>query len=199
MTTPFWDERYNTNDYVYGKEPNTYFRKFVDRHPPCKLLLPGEGEGRNAVYAAIKGWEVTAFDQSQVARMKALKLAGEKKTSFDYLIGTLDDLNFANNSFDYIALIFFHLPEADRLQTHRKLIQLLKDGGKILVEVFHKDQLGKTSGGPKDITMLYDRTTLTEDFSALNILEMNKLTTALDEGEYHQGEASLIRMIAQKA
>jgi hypothetical protein len=76
--TSTWNERYGADEYVYGKEPNGFLKEFIDNHPPGKILLPAEGEGRNAVYAASKGWEVTAFDFSEEGKKKALKLALKK-------------------------------------------------------------------------------------------------------------------------
>ena len=66
MSTPnnpaqFWNERYNAPEYAYGVEPNRYFQSVLDQFQgqPGRMLLPAEGEGRNAVYAALKGWKVT--------------------------------------------------------------------------------------------------------------------------------------------
>ena len=58
----FWDSRYKSEDYAYGKEPNVFFADQIGNIPPGKLLLPCEGEGRNAVFAAALGWEVDAVD-----------------------------------------------------------------------------------------------------------------------------------------
>ena len=65
----FWDERYSSEEYVYGTEPNQFFKEQIDKITvPGKLLLPGEGEGRNAIYAARSGWQVDVFDQSRTAK-----------------------------------------------------------------------------------------------------------------------------------
>ena len=51
-----WDKRYAEKDYVYGIEPNQFFKEVLDKYSfKGKILLPAEGEGRNAVYAAKKG------------------------------------------------------------------------------------------------------------------------------------------------
>ena len=71
----FWDERYKAKAYVYGKEPNQYFAEKLRELEPGKILLPAEGEGRNAVFAARQGWEVSAFDSSSEGRKKAFLLA----------------------------------------------------------------------------------------------------------------------------
>ena len=71
----FWDERYGDDEYAYGTKPNTWFAEQLARMAQGRLLLPAEGEGRNAVYAAKLGWEVTAFDISAAGRDKAMRLA----------------------------------------------------------------------------------------------------------------------------
>jgi len=78
MSKEQWDSRYSEAEYVYGVEPNHYLRNFLEGRPPGKILFPAEGEGRNAVYAALLGWEVEAFDQSEKGREKALRLASRK-------------------------------------------------------------------------------------------------------------------------
>ena len=83
MTTEFWDMRYGDKDYAYGTEPNVYFKSFIDSNSSGKMLLPGEGEGRNAVYAAINGWDVYAVDQSQAGMEKAKKLAELNDVTID--------------------------------------------------------------------------------------------------------------------
>jgi hypothetical protein len=60
----FWDERYADEEYVYGTTPNQYFKQELEKLTPGKILLPGEGEGRNAVFAATQGWKVTARSKS---------------------------------------------------------------------------------------------------------------------------------------
>ena len=60
----FWNQRYSDSEYAYGKKPNRFFKREIDRLNPGSLFLPGEGEGRNAVYAATKGWNGHALDSS---------------------------------------------------------------------------------------------------------------------------------------
>ena len=75
----FWNNIYKKKEYAYGKEPNKYFKKEIDKINPGKILLAAEGEGRNAVYAASIGWEVYAYDFSEFAYQKAVSLSKEKK------------------------------------------------------------------------------------------------------------------------
>ena len=80
----FWNQRYAENEWVYGQGPNNFFKKFIDSNKRGTLLLPADGEGRNSVYAASKGWEVNAFDYSEVAQKRALEFADSKKVKINF-------------------------------------------------------------------------------------------------------------------
>ena len=77
---------------------------------PGKILLPAEGEGRNAVFAASIGWNVTAFDISDAGKEKAERLADKYGVNIQYMIGDVKDLVFEVESFDAIGLVFAHFP-----------------------------------------------------------------------------------------
>lgn len=198
MPNEFWDIRYSRPEYAYGINPNQYFKKFIDAYPPGKLLLPGEGEGRNAVYAARKGWEVIAIDQSSEGKRKTKALADENHVSINYSLGRLEDYPFQSNQFDAVALIFLHLSPEIRLHIHKQFVQSLVSGGFLLVEAFSKQQLGRSSGGPPAIELLYDKILLSQDFHQLKILELYNIEEDLDEGLFHQGQAALVRLLACK-
>ena len=106
----FWDERYAEEQYVYGEEPNEFFKEQLDRLEPNRILLPADGEGRNGVYAAEKGWDVYAFDISNKGKEKADQLAKRKGVSINYEVGPLEEMDYSPESFDVIALIFSHFP-----------------------------------------------------------------------------------------
>lgn len=109
MEQTFWNKRYSENESVYGIEPNLFFKSFIDRHKPGSILLPAEGEGRNAVYAASKGWVVDAFDFSETAKEKALERAAIKKLKITYITATIEDFK-VSKLYDAIGLIYVHLP-----------------------------------------------------------------------------------------
>ncbi len=193
-----WNERFAQQEYIYGLEPNVFFRQTLAGFAPGKMLLPGEGEGRNACWAARIGWDVDAIDYSEAGREKALLLANKLNVSFNYTVSELSEAHFAPETYDFIALIFVHFPEHQREIVHQKLIKSLKPGGTILVEAFHKSQLQYNSGGPKNAAMLYDANLLQNDFKELTIKELTESTTQLNEGEWHKGNAALVRMIARR-
>lgn len=200
MDASFWNERYVSKEYVYGKEPNTFFKDFIHQklRVPGKLLLPAEGEGRNAIFAALNGYQVTAFDFSTDAKNKAQLLAGEKNVSIEYLTSDISSFDFTPETFDAAGLFFVHLPPAERASFHASVISSLLRGGLICLEAFHTDQLELTSGGPKKKDMLMDVNQLASDFKAMDILHLEKIERVLDEGPFHQGKAALVRLIAKR-
>lgn len=187
----FWDERFSSEEFVYGKEPNQFYKHILDLLNPGSILLPGEGEGRNALYAAKTGWKVTAFDSSTAGKEKAHQLFNENNLELNYQISDYKSFE-STEKYDVISLIFTHLPSNERKIAHSKYIDLLKDGGTLILQMFSKEQLGLTSGGPKDLDMLVSAEELRSDFEHLTSLSVEQETILLNEGPYHQGEAHVI-------
>jgi hypothetical protein len=197
METQFWDQRYATNDTVYGSEPNSFFKTFIDTHQPGTILLPAEGEGRNALYAASKGWQVDAFDFSTVAREKALKQAAEKGLKINYYTSRIEDYK-AEKKYDAVGLIYVHVPPAVRQAFHEQVFQSLHSGGYLVLEAFAKEQAHLQSGGPKDPALLYDAPSLCSDFPFLHLLSCGQKSINLNEGPFHKGEAAVLQIVGQK-
>ncbi len=194
----FWDERYAEPHFVYGEAPNAFFEDKLKDFAPGKLLLPCEGEGRQAMHAAALGWEVDAFDQSEAGRDKALQWAAKSGRSFRYELQDASSYQ-PKAEYDAVALIFAHLPPAQRQNFHRNMAAALRPGGVLLLEGFTPAQLAYTSGGPKDPAMLFTAAMLQADFATLEIEMLEEQLVVLNEGPYHQGEAAVIRLIARKA
>jgi 2-polyprenyl-3-methyl-5-hydroxy-6-metoxy-1,4-benzoquinol methylase len=138
--TQFWDNRYSTSQFFYGKEPNRYFSSELKNISPGNTLFPGEGEGRNAIYAARNGWSVDAFDQSRMGYQKAIAFASELDLQINYDVCRLEDFIFKPGHYDVVALIYFHVGRTEREYLHRKACGSLKPGGRVILEAFHKDQ-----------------------------------------------------------
>ncbi|HCT69991.1 MAG TPA: SAM-dependent methyltransferase [Bacteroidales bacterium] len=193
-----WDERYASEEYIYGTEPNRWFAGHLRMLKAGRLLLPAEGEGRNAVYAAAAGWEVHAFDQSAEGQRKALKLAAKKGVTLRYTIDSLEEMAGIDGWFDTIALIFVHIHEEQRAAVHRRLASMLHPGGVLILEAFSRKQLGNASGGPRTEAMLYTSAMLEADFSELELIFSEEACKHLDEGPLHFGNAELVRLLAKK-
>lgn len=198
MIKSFWNERYGGPEYIYGEEPNTFFAEQLTKLKAGKIILPCEGEGRNAVFAAGHGWHVSAFDSSEAGRAKALLLAGRKGVSIEYTVEDAQSVVYPENNADVVAFIFAHFPPGIRPQVHEMALRWLKPGGKIILEAFTPDQLKNSSGGPKDLSLLYTADMLMKDFDCLTTELMQTLTIELAEGKYHQGTADVIRYVGVK-
>ena len=198
----FWDERYQQEG-VYGKAPNPFWVHGLEcLSPPDngkRLLLPCEGEGRNAVWAALNGWTVDAFDGSSVAMNTCQRWSAE--AGVEVRTRHADAFEFDGNpdGYDVVGLFYAHMPPDLRLPFHERVIGWLRPGGRVLLEGFEPRQLGLPSGGPKDEAMLFTPAMLAADFAGLEILKNETSSVVLDEGPYHQGPAHIIQFIAQKS
>ena len=193
----FWNEKFGQSTYIYGKAPNVFFAEQLNSLPKGKLLLPAEGEGRNAVYAALKGWKVLAFDYSKEGKNKALNLAKEYEVEIDYQVHDAIDFN-NTDEYDAIALVFAHFTMEERIAVFEKLEKSLVPGGSLIIEVFSKNQIGRESGGPKSLDLLYSKDEIVSLFPSLEFTVLEEAKVTLNEGYFHNGEAAVIRAVARK-
>jgi cyclopropane fatty-acyl-phospholipid synthase-like methyltransferase len=196
-----WDERYRSDEYIYGTEPNVFFSEQLLKLKPGRILLPAEGEGRNAVFAAKNGWDVFAFDQSKEGRNKAMKLAGAYNVHINYNIADAALVDYLSGEFDAAALIYTHFPPAQRSVFFEKLKGSLKPGGVLIFECFSKRQTeyrknNPNAGGPVDESLLYTTEEMKEAFSDMQIVFLAETEIMLNEGKLHSGTSSVVRMIA---
>ncbi|KFF21617.1 class I SAM-dependent methyltransferase [Chryseobacterium sp. JM1] len=198
-----WNDRYSSEEFAYGTEPNTYLKEQLEKLEPGFILFPAEGEGRNAVFAATKGWKVSAFDISSEGKTKALQLAENRNVSIDYQVGELQNLNYHGEQFDAIALIYAHFPADIKSTIHKALDQYLRKGGLIIFEAFSKSHLdyvlkNEKVGGPKDIGSLFSIEEIKADFSNYDSIELEEKEIELNEGVFHNGTGSVIRFTGRK-
>lgn len=198
-----WDVRYRNPDFAYGKNPNVFFKEQIEKLKPAAILLPADGEARNGVYAAQLGWQVTSLDLSIEAKNKALQLAAERNVAIDYIVEDLEHLDFAQSSFDVIALIYAHFSAGKKKLLHKKLSDWLKPGGTLIFEAFSKEHLALVNsdpkvGGPRDIAMLFSKDELLDDFRQYEVEILEETEILLEEGIYHNGKGSVIRFLGRK-
>lgn len=198
-----WNERYSNEAFAYGEEPNLFLKEQLSQLPAGKILFPAEGEGRNAVYAAQQGWTVAAFDISQEGKTKAMRLAEKNKVTIQYIVGDLQALDFEEEQFDAIALVFAHFPPNLKSLYHTTLSKYLKKGGTIILEAFSKKHIDYVTanekvGGPKDIDTLFSVEEIKADFPGYEILELTEKEVELHEGLFHNGTGAVIRFVGRK-
>ncbi|WET02012.1 class I SAM-dependent methyltransferase [Flavobacterium sp. YJ01] len=201
--TKRWDDRYKNEEFAYGTAPNNFLKEQIKKLNPSSILFPAEGEGRNALFAAKLGWKVSAFDISEEGKNKALKLAESNNVSIDYQVGELETLDFQEEQFDTIALIYAHFPAAIKSKIHKQLDKFLRKDGIIIFEAFSKKHLeyvtkNEKVGGPKDIESLFSIEEIKADFPNYEIIELEEKEIELSEGLFHNGTGSVIRFVGKK-
>lgn len=195
----FWDERYATPDYVFGTEPNVWLAaNEALLKPGMKALVPGDGEGRNGVWLAKRGLDVTGIDASPIGVEKARNLAAAQHVDLEIICADLRDWAVPGPQYDLIVSAFVHLGSTDRAAVHAKYVAALAPGGCLILEGFTPDHLGHGKGGPKLETMMFTKQRLRDDFAALEILQLEALKTDLPASERHGGPAAVIRLLARK-
>lgn len=199
-----WDKRYSSIEYVYGTNGNEFLKQSIVKYGlKGKALFPAEGEGRNAVYAAKCGFEVSAFDISEQAKLKALKLANYEQVVIDYQVGNVREIHIEFENYDVVALIFAHMSAFQRVELHRFVGRALKTGGVIILEAFSKNNLplrieNPLVGGPDKLELLFSTEEILEDFKGFEIISLEEVETELSEGTLHNGIAKVIRFIGRK-
>jgi len=193
-----WNERYSREEYAFGTQPNDYLKQQLEGLKPGSILFPAEGEGRNAVFAAKLGWDVSAFDISSEGKKKALRLARDNDVAIDYRVGGLEELTYKEGQFDAIALIYAHFPAEVKSAYHRTLDKYLRNGGILIFEAFGKNHIDYVTknervGGPRDLASLFSIDEIRSDFANYTFSELKETETDLKEGLYHNGKGWVIR------
>lgn len=197
-----WDKRYSEEGFAYGTAPNDFIKaKFAHISAGGRVLCLAEGEGRNAVFLAKKGYQVTAIDQSSVGLEKAQRLADENGVTITTVVADLADYDLGNNVWDGIVSISAHVPVELRKNIHGKAVNSLKEDGVFILEAYtprHHEIDG--IGGPpaSQPAMMMTLTGLKQELSGLEFIIGVELDRHISEGKYHNGESAVVQVVAKK-
>ncbi|WNG45758.1 class I SAM-dependent methyltransferase [Archangium minus] len=205
-----WDERYATEPLFFGDAPNPYLVATVERWFPAmasrslSALCLGEGEGRDALFLARRGFTVTAVDGSLKGLEKLSRRAGAEGLAIQVMHADLAHYEPASRAFDLVSSFFCHLPPELRRTVHERAVRALRPGGFFVLEGFtpRQRELGLTSGGPKDVRLLFEPAVLRSELErrpgedGLELFECEELVEHLDCGR-HQGEARVVRLVGR--
>jgi cyclopropane fatty-acyl-phospholipid synthase-like methyltransferase len=194
-----WDERFSIEDYLFGAEPAQALVKLEHYLiPQGDTLVIADGEGRNSVYLASKGFKVTATDASTVANIKARALAASQNVEVDYQVEDFFDIDWSAKQYDNIVGIFFQFIPPDKIkQVLTTLRTTIKKGGTLLIHGYTPQQIELATGGPKDVSLMYTKELFEDMFENVEILVNNEYQMQLTEGSGHNGPSALIDFVAQ--
>lgn len=202
FTPESFDDRYREPDYHYGTEPNAFLTSQRRRfRPGMKALMPGDGEGRNGVWLAEQGLEVTSFDPSPFGVEKIERLAAGRGVRVSARQAGVETWDWQEGQFDVVGLFYIHLPEVLRRAAHANALSTLKPGGIVIMETFSPRQIELrkhgAAGGPKEIDRLFTCEMLRADFAGARFLLLEE-TEADFNGHAHHGRCGVVRMVAEK-
>ena len=194
-----WDKRYDTEEYVYGTDPNDFLVSVTDQIPRGgKVLCLGEGEGRNGVYLAGMGFSVTAVDLSSVGLRKAERLALINGVSIRTVVTDLADFQIEEGSWDGIISFFCHMNRDVRARIFSQSAVGLRPGGVFILEAFTPAQLKYDTGGPRTAELMMTSSGLREELAGLDFLIARELEREVREGVHHKGTAAVVQILARK-
>ncbi len=194
-----WDDRFSCEHYVYGEAPNAFLARHASLIPAgARVLVPGDGEGRNGVWLARQGFRVLSVDSSAVGLEKARRLAARHDVTIETEHTDLTAWAWPEAAFDAVVSIFLHLPPETASSIHAAMLKALKPGGLMILQAFRPEQLGCASGGPKDVSWLYTSAILASDFAEAEILLNVEEAVSLEEGPLHRGPAATVGLVARR-
>ena len=204
-TSPeFWDKRYEGDGLIFGQEPNVFLTQAARHIPPGgRVLVPGDGEGRNGAWLAGQGFQVTSVDMSPIGCGKACRLAAARSVLLNVVCADLQDWAWPARGFDAVVSIFLHFHSAVRAPLHARMRDALGPGGVILIEAFEPRhipfrQRQPSVGGPGDADMLFTLDMLTQDFAPLELLTGEETETDLAEGPRHRGRGAVVHAVFRR-
>jgi len=193
----FWNERYASDEFLYGTEPNTFLVEQAHLLQEPVLSL-SEGEGRNAVFMASRGLRVLGVDCSAVGLEKAHALAQTHGVAIETEVADLAEDRPPENRFGTVVSIFAHLPSSIRGRLYPLIERSLVVGGMLLLEAYSERQLERSTGGPRDIDMLMTIDKLQSEFPNLSKVLAREIEREVLEGTGHTGKAVVVQYIARR-
>lgn len=183
-----WNQILTSQKPAFNTQPNAFLVRMVQGRKPGRALDVGMGQGRNAVFLATQGWNVTGFDPADRAVAAANQAAQARGVKLTTQIVGSETFDFGRNQWDLVVLSYVSF--RDELQ---KIIDSLAPGGMVVVEGFHRDTTQKRPVGGG---VVFDTNELLKLFAPLRVVQYQDLEGPTDFG---LGEPNrLVRLAAVK-
>ena len=185
MDAGAWDARYAAADQVWSRGPNQFVESELADLPPGAALDLACGEGRNAIWLADRGWDVTALDFSAVAVERGRRLGGGLPVA--WVVGNA--LTTELPEVDLTVIAYLQLPPAERRTAVRRGFGALRPGGTLLLVAHDSTNLTEGTGGPQDPTVLYTADDVLRDLagSELDVVRAGRVARRVTGADEHGG------------
>jgi SAM-dependent methyltransferase len=178
-----WDQRYAGAELVWTAQPNRFVVEELQALPPGRALDVGAGEGRNAVWLASRGWQVTAVDFSAVGLDKGRRLARVRGLAIDWVHADLRDYQPEEGSFQLVLIAYLQLCEAELDGVLRRATAALAPAGVLLVVGHDVTNLTEGTGGPPDPDVLYTPESITRALGGLTVRRAERVRRPVATGQ----------------
>ena len=180
-----WNARYAQKELLWTAAPNRRFAEEVAGLAPGRALDLACGEGRNAVWLAERGWEVTGVDFSDVALAKAAELAASRGVEVDWVVADVLEYEPEPHAYDLVAVLYLQLPRDELLRAVRGAVNAVAPGGTLVVLAHDTTNLTSGHGGPKDAAVLYTAEDVVPELRELAVerAEAIERTVPMPDGE----------------
>ena len=197
----FWNKRFDTPDYIFGRAPNEYLQTQAKQYlkKGDAVLCVADGEGRNSVWLAKQGLQVDAFDLSEVALKKANALATEQAAHVQFTLASSDTWDWLPNQYDAVVGIFIQFADpVMRTRLFAQMVSTLRPGGVLIVQGYTPKQLEYKTGGPSILEHLYTEDMIRALIGDLEPIDLCLYEKELSEGPKHTGMSALLGLVARK-
>ena len=175
MQSQEWDQRYAGSDLVWTAEPNRFVVAELQALAPGRALDVAAGEGRNAVWLARRGWQVTAVDFSAVGLDKGRRLAEHAGVTVDWVCADVREYEPEPGSFQLVLIAYLQLREAELDGVLRRAAKALAPGGVLLVIGHDVTNLTEGTGGPQDPAVLHTPESIARSLGELTVLRSERV------------------------
>jgi len=183
-----WDEVYAQEPHLYTTAPNALLVETVRDLPPGKALDLGMGQGRNSLWLAERGWDVTGVDISG----EGVRLATAGGAALHTVHSSIEDFDLGRAQWDLIAGIYVH---GVLLRQSERITAALKPGGFLVVEGFHRDVMREGVEGLTGGLLGFTSNALLRHYLSLRVLLYQETRGLAD---WRRIDAPLVRFVARK-
>jgi 2-polyprenyl-3-methyl-5-hydroxy-6-metoxy-1,4-benzoquinol methylase len=165
-----WNARYSAAELVWGADPNRFLAaELGDAAPEGRALDLACGEGRNAIWLAARGWQVTAVDYSDVAIERARGLAAREGVDVEWVCADVTRWTPEAQAYRLVVILYLHVPGDERRRVFERAASALAPGGSLLVIGHARRNLAEGAGGPQDPDLLLEPEEVAAELGALGL------------------------------
>ena len=171
MDSSTWDERYEGSELMWSAEPNIFLPPLVEGVSPGTALDVACGEGRNAIWLARQGWDVTAFDFSAVGIDKAMGLGGDTHVEWIVADATTHE---PTKRFDLVVIFYLHLPAEAFVEAFAHAVDAIVPGGTLFAVGHALSNIEHGVGGPPYPEILWTVEGIAPLLNGLDVIELEE-------------------------